>query len=149
MDVQHRKQASNSTHTSLFVLSASFNQYLCYWIIFAVVMTSFIAWPQMDSILFKSFFYILILLVPVVFAWQLLVLRKWQCQIIIDGALGGRLVNGQSFTFGKAAFICPLFCLLYLEFEDESRQICCVWADMLDDSQYRTLCRLVNQSRPV
>lgn len=146
MDVQHLKQASNSTHTSLFVLSASFNQYLCYWIMFAVVMTSFIAWPQIDSITLSITFYILISLVPVFFARQLWVLRKWQCQIIIDGKLGGRLENGQSFTFGKAAFICPLFCFLYLEFEDESRQIYCIWADMLDDTQYRTLCRLVNQS---
>lgn len=109
-------------------------------------MASFIAWPELDSILFNSLFYALILLVPLGFFWQLWTLKNWQCQIIIDGIFGGKLANEQLFIFGKPAFICPLFCLLYLEFEDQSRQICCVWADMLDDTEYRTLCRLLNQS---
>ncbi|MDP5145186.1 protein YgfX [Shewanella holmiensis] len=128
------------------MLRASFHQYLCYWLIFAVVMTSFIAWPSLESTLLTLIFYGCIVVVIIVFIRQLCRLRHWQCQIVLDGVSGGRLATEDLFKFGKPAFICPLFCMLYLEFEDHSRQICCVWADMLDDTQYRTLCRLAQQS---
>ncbi|WP_428833046.1 protein YgfX [Mucilaginibacter ginsenosidivorans] len=128
------------------MLRASFHQYLCYWLIFFVVLTSFIAWPSLESTLLMLSFYGLILGVVLVFIGQLRRLKNWHCQIVLDGVSGGRLDTEALFRFGKPAFICPLFCMLYLEFDDQSRQICCVWADMLDDSQYRTLCRLAKQS---
>ena len=109
-------------------------------------MTSFIAWPNLNSTLLTICFYGCILAAIIVFIGQLRRLRHWQCQIVLDGRSGGRLGTEDGFKLAKPAFICPLFCLLYLEFDDHSRQICCVWADMLDDTQYRTLCRLAKQS---
>ncbi|MGZ9897535.1 protein YgfX [Shewanella gaetbuli] len=140
---------SYSTQIHYYSLSASFHQLLACWVIFLVVLSSFIAWPELSSPLILISFYILILLLSFCWAWLLYRLKRWHCEFIIDNKGQGKLLPDGDFVQVKPAYICPFVCILYLQLDNQVRRDIWVWADMVNDTDYRTLCRVVNSYDPL
>nr|WP_280117347.1 protein YgfX [Shewanella aestuarii] len=129
------------------MLSASVNQYLSLVMAFAVIFSSFIAWPPLSSWLISCIFYLLLLITFSIFIKVLFMIRNWQCRFSLNKDGHGILNAADAFHFAKRPFISPFICILYIEFEDKYRDSIWVWSDMLNDSQYRLLCRLANHVR--
>lgn len=58
----------------------------------------------------------------------------------------GRLSTGEHFKVQKRTWVTPFVCLIYIEVDAEQRLLM-VWADMLVDTDYRLLCRLLLRAK--
>ena len=59
---------------------------------------------------------------------------------------GHDYLRAVTFRLTKNVWVTPfvsVFCVELTETERPKRQVLCVWADMLDDTNYRNLCRLL------
>ncbi|KVX03416.1 protein YgfX [Shewanella frigidimarina] len=140
---------STSTHMQQFALSASFLQRAALVVSFAVVLTSFLAWPYFPSLIYHSVQMLLFIIVIVIFAYRWRSVSRWHCLLTLGDKKTGTLVqrgNGSSnkIILTKRAFISPLLCVIFLQhLQTGDNRILLVWSDMLDDTAYRNLCRLL------
>jgi toxin CptA len=147
--------------TYLFNVKSSFLQKLALSLFTSLCLFSFSLWPTLNSLIYQIIKLSLVLSVAGFFIYQFWQLSRWKYQFTLDDAGQGILsvtesvpsasdINQQHFTQQRSAIVTPLFCLLFLEMTADNRQIKMilpVWRDMLDDTSYRHLCRLL--SRPI
>ncbi|WP_394391979.1 protein YgfX [Shewanella woodyi] len=129
-----------------FNLTSSFDQRFSLVVFASLCLTSFLAWPLLDSLLYhliKALFFSFMLLF---FIHQFLQLKSWHCQFVLNGAGEGRLQGEERFKLTQKAFVSPFICLFYIE-ADEKLTLMIVWSDMCDDTSYRNLCRLLLASK--
>lgn len=69
-------------------------------------------------------------------------LKTWQLSFVLDKKGQGRLASGECFQVQRKIWVTPFACLFGAKF-DTQRRLYIIWADMLSDSDYRHLCRLL------
>lgn len=147
--------------TYLFNVKSSFLQKLALSLFASLCLFSFTLWPTLNSLFYQIVTLLLAVNVAGFFIYQFWQLSRWKYQFMLDDAGKGILSVTESvlslsdlsqlhFTQQRSAIVTPLCCLLFLEMTADNRQIKMilpVWRDMLDDTSYRHLCRLL--SRPI
>ncbi len=141
---------SPRTHLYQFGLSASFLSRLALVCFFAVILCSFLAWPNLASSLafYAQLLLIFLTLCLLVYCWRKL--TRWQCIFSLDKHGFAQIVEPSSqiylVDFCRRALVNPLFCIMFLQdMHSGERRVLWVWHDMLTDTEYRTLCRLLLQ----
>ncbi|WP_268244268.1 protein YgfX [Shewanella algicola] len=141
---------SPRTHLHQFGLSASFLSRVALVCFFAVILCSFLAWPNLASsmLVYAQLLLALLTLCLMVYCWRKL--TRWQCIFSLDKRGFAQIVEHSSQTylvdFCRRALVNPLFCMIFLQdIHSGERRILWVWHDMLTDTEYRTLCRLLLQ----
>ncbi|QDE30403.1 MULTISPECIES: protein YgfX [Shewanella] len=139
---------NTSTHMRQFALSASLLQRGAWLMSLAIVSSSFLAWPHYPSFIFYIVQTILFITIIIIFVLGWRRLSRWHCVFSLGNNGAGTLVlagnsEPNKFRLTKKPFISPLLCLLYLQLQTGEKQLLLVWRDMLDDTAYRNLCRLL------
>lgn len=75
--------------------------------------------------------------------WQL---RHWHLSFVLSEKGEGRLPTGDHFYVLKNTLVTPFVCLIYARV-DEQLRLWLIWADMLDEVNYRHLCRLLLRAK--
>ena len=139
---------NGSTHRHQFSLSASLLQRGALLIATAIILSSFLAWPDHPFVIFKLIQALLFCIITIIFiiGWRRLL--RWQCIFSLGGKGVGTLKMGEygqtyRVSLAKKPFISPLLCFIYLQRETGEKRLLLVWRDMLDDTAYRNLCRLL------
>ncbi|WP_153915359.1 protein YgfX [Shewanella sp. TC10] len=127
-------------------LRASFNQFLSHIVLICVCLTSFLLWPDNQSIIFKLVYWLVLVIAVLFFSRHLLQLKLWQYDFNFYDAGNGKL-NNQTFILWRQPIVTVFACIMFIEFEsaavNNKRQLLIVWSDMLSDEHYRQLCRLL------
>jgi toxin CptA len=132
-----------------FALSASFLQRAGLTVFFAVILSSFLAWPSYSSLIYHIIQTLLFIVVMLIFVFEWRRLSHWRCLFSLGNKRAGTLLYGtgvqaSNISLSKKAFICPLVCIIFLQVSKSGDQrLLLVWSDMLDDTAYRDLCRLL------
>jgi toxin CptA len=140
---------NTSTQMQQFVLSASFLQRGALIVSLAVVLSSFLAWPSYPSLIYQIIQTLLFIATILIFIFEWRRVSRWRCLLSLGNKQAGTLlygVEGQSdnVRLCKKPFISPLLCIIFLQYtKTEERRLLLVWSDMVDDTAYRTLCRLL------
>ncbi|MBB1439260.1 hypothetical protein H5202_11325 [Shewanella sp. SG41-4] len=140
---------NTSTHMQQFALSASFLQRAALMVAFAVVLTSFLAWPHFPSLIYRITQMSLFLSIIFIFVYSWRSLSNWRCLLTLGDKGSGTLLQGENGSLNKIIltkkpFISPLLCVIFLQqAQTGDNRILLVWSDMLDDTAYRNLCRLL------
>ncbi|MFT6131673.1 MAG: toxin CptA [Shewanella sp.] len=140
---------STSTHMQQFALSASFLQRGALVVSFAVVLTSFLAWPYYPSLIYHAIQMLLFVTIIIIFFYSWRRVSSWRCLLTLGDKGAGTLLQGENgslnkITLTKKPFISPLMCIIYLQhLQTGENRVLLVWSDMLDDTAYRNLCRLL------
>lgn len=139
---------NSSTQLQQFALSASALQRGALLISATLILSSFWAWPNHHSVIFHLIQAILFCITIVIFITGWRRLLRWHCLLSLGNKGTGTLtmgVNGQTYRIRlvKKPFISPLLCFIYLQRETGEQRLLLVWRDMLDDTAYRNLCRLL------
>ncbi|WP_445773262.1 protein YgfX [Shewanella sp.] len=159
VDEQHLKgargsTASFSTHLHQFALSASLFSRLALVCAFAILLCSFLAWPISTLTLYQVIKWLLILVTMgvLVHCWRLL--SAWHCVLGLDNQ--GHVTVSAPDTgvcqmgFSRPPVVNPLLCIVFLQDIDTGEnRLLCIWQDMLTDTEYRSLCRLLLRTRTV
>lgn len=87
-----------------------------------------------------------ILLVCIFLLSQLWRLQHWRLDFVLSDKGEGRLSTGEHFQVLRRTWVTPFVCLMYIEVDTQLRLLM-VWADMLDDTDYRHLCRLLLRAK--
>ncbi|WP_299794103.1 protein YgfX [uncultured Shewanella sp.] len=130
-----------------FSLTASFDQRLSLVVFGAVSLTSFLAWPDIDNLYYLLIKGLCLSLLFLFLSYQLWSLNHWRCKFSLDVRGEGRLDNRRGdesvkFKLAGRRVVTPFASLFYLQ-TDRDKRLLIVWADMLDDTSYRHLCRLL------
>lgn len=85
-----------------------------------------------------------------IYCWRKLTL--WYCVLCIDNSGGATLTDAVSevcrVEFSRHPIVNPLVCIIFLrEVKTGEKRWVWVWQDMLTDTEYRTLCRLLLQRK--
>jgi len=112
-----------------------------------VCLTSFIAWPDIDSFYYSLTKNISFTLLLLFFGFQFWSLKYWACHFSLNVKGEGRLSvakisDREKFVLSGRRVVTPFASLFYIQTDSDKRLII-VWADMLDDTSYRHLCRLL------
>ncbi|SQH75589.1 conserved membrane protein of unknown function [Shewanella benthica] len=142
-----------------FRLTSSFDQRLALVVLASVCLCSFLAWPSLDNIIYLSIQYCAAGLTLVFFSYQFWQLTYWYCRFSLNRDGEGQIVfRGRSelavvdeiamekFTLILSPIVTPLVVFFYVHTQDMHvghRHLVIIWADMLDDTSYRHLCRLL------
>ncbi|MCL1149954.1 protein YgfX [Shewanella ulleungensis] len=155
MDEQHLKASSAftrsfSTHQHQFALSASFLFRFALVCAFAVMLCSFLAWPASSLSLYLFIQLLLAMLTLGLLIYCLRKLNLWYCVLCIDNSgrttVSDAVSKGCIVEFSRHPIVNPLVCVLFLrEVKTGEKRWVWVWQDMLTDTEYRTLCRLLLQ----
>ncbi|MCH1928698.1 hypothetical protein L9G16_00730 [Shewanella sp. A25] len=129
-----------------FSVSSSFDQRLSLVVFILVCSTSFLVWPSTDNLLLSLLKYVLIAVVFVFLIHSLWRLGDWQRRFSLNANGEGRLEDGEVFYILKETRVTPFVCLIYYVANDK-KQLLPIWADMLSDTDYRHLCRLLLQAK--
>ncbi|ABV35751.1 conserved hypothetical protein [Shewanella sediminis HAW-EB3] len=130
-----------------FSLKASFDQRLSLVVFCSVCLSSFLAWPDIDNFYYSFAKYLLFTLILLFFSYQFWSLNHWRCRFSLnvkgEGSLD-EMIRGERKTFELSGrrIVTPFVSLFYIRTVSEKRLII-VWSDMLDDTSYRHLCRLL------
>ncbi|MGX9461950.1 protein YgfX [Shewanella sp. A14] len=131
-----------------FALSASFLQRAALCVSLAIILSSFLAWPDYPSLIFHIIQILLFIITIVIFAHFWRKISRWRCVFTLGDKGAGSLLLGvntlpHKVTLTKKAFVSPLLCVIYLQQQTGEQRLLLVWSDMLDDTAYRNLCRLL------
>ncbi|MEI6858647.1 MAG: protein YgfX [Shewanella sp.] len=142
-----------------FRLTSSFDQRLALVVLACVCLSSFLAWPSIDNFIYLSIKYCAVGLTLVFFFYQFWQLKYWYCRCSFSRDGRGLIafrnrrrhtsVNDtatEKFTLVLSPLVTPLVVFFYIHTEDINvghRRLVIIWADMLDDTSYRHLCRLL------
>ncbi|QFU21695.1 hypothetical protein FS418_07300 [Shewanella sp. YLB-09] len=143
-----------------FNVSSSFDQRLSLVVFASVCLTSFLIWPYFDNLLYQVFKYVLLTACLVFFIYQFWRLNRWTCKFSLVSTGDGRVIYPtvnqlnsdcdeayfEKFTLIKKPVVTPFVVQFYIQIEEgnrSSKRMMFVWADMLDDTSYRNLCRLL------
>ncbi|QYX65921.1 hypothetical protein K2227_06245 [Shewanella putrefaciens] len=129
-----------------FSVKASFDQRLSLVVFICVCSSSFLFWPQSDNFALSLLKYLFIALVCIFLLSQLWRLQQWRLDFVLSDKGEGRLSTGEHFKVLKRTWVTPFVCLMYIEVDTQLRLLM-VWADMLDDTDYRHLCRLLLRAK--
>ncbi|MCS6174606.1 protein YgfX [Shewanella sp. SP1S2-4] len=129
-----------------FSVKASFDQRLSLVVFICVCSSSFLFWPQSDNFALSLLKYLFIALVCIFLLSQLWRLQQWRLDFVLSDKGEGRLSTGEHFQVLKRTWVTPFVCLMYIEVDTQLRLLM-VWADMLDDTDYRHLCRLLLRAK--
>ncbi|WP_076407702.1 protein YgfX [Shewanella sp. UCD-KL12] len=144
-----------------FTLTASFDQRLSLVVAACICLTSFLAWPYFGNAYFQLFKYLLFSLICLFFIYQFYQLKQWSCQFTLgdrgEGMLSIKAPNryiadstqvAKKFKLIRKPVITSFIVLFYIQLEGSHRKrLMIVWADMLDDTGFRHLCRLLLNAR--
>ncbi|MDB2386890.1 hypothetical protein N9W21_06060 [Shewanella sp.] len=125
-----------------FCLYRSFDQRLSLVVVAAICLTSFLLWPYSDSPFYLTIKAICFILCSVFFVWQFWRLKDWSCQFLLSSDGHGKLGLRQRFVVTGKPLITPFAVLFDVQCEQDIKRLV-VWRDMLDDTDYRHLCRLL------
>ncbi|RTR39031.1 hypothetical protein EKG38_08865 [Shewanella canadensis] len=130
-----------------FSLHASFDQRLSLVVFCGVCLTSFLAWPDIDNSYYSFAKYLFFTLLVLFFSYQFWSLNHWRCRFSLNAKGEGSLdernnSERESFVLSGRRFVTPFVSLFYIQ-TDSSKRLIIVWSDMLDDTSYRHLCRLL------
>lgn len=142
-----------------FRLTPSFDQRLALVVLASVCLSSFLVWPPLDNLIYLSIKYCAACLTLTFFSYQFWQLKHWYCRFSLGRDGEGRIVFGdksqltsvdetamEKFTLVLNPIVTPLVVFFYINTQDMSvgrRRLVIIWADMLDDTSYRHLCRLL------
>ena len=139
---------NSSTQTQQFSLSVSFLQRGALLILYAVVLSSFLVWPNSSNFFYEIFKCLVLALTIAIFIYCWRRLSGWSCVLSLEDNGSGTLTVdaiNHSIMLSRKAMISPLFCVVFLHnTHTDSAQMLVVWSDMLDDTHYRNLCRLLH-----
>ncbi|WP_445946669.1 protein YgfX [Shewanella sp.] len=115
-------------------------------------------WPRVDSSVYLGINILTGLVMLSVFAYQAYVLSQWGWELRLNSRGEGELkrilaVDSQSFIQDKPAIVTPIMCVLFLTLASDSvnsentpkSRTLMIFVDMLNDTDYRHLCRLLSQ----
>ncbi|MCL1144930.1 hypothetical protein L2747_02745 [Shewanella marinintestina] len=123
-------------------MSSSLGQCLSLAVISLVCLSSFVFWPYSESLIYLYFKYLLLTVCMSFFTWQLWHLRTWRCRFVLKSDGQGKLEGQTEFMVVARPVITPFAVMFDIKLATETRRIV-IWADMLDDINYRHLCRLL------
>jgi len=132
-----------------FALSASFLQRGALFVSLAVMLSSFLAWPSYPSLIYQLIQVLLIISTILIFVFGWRKISRWRCLLSLGNKRAGTLLydvmgQPQNIRLSKKPFISPLLCVIFLQYtKTGENRLLLVWSDMLDDTGYRTLCRLL------
>ena len=129
-----------------FSVKASLDQRLSLVVFVCVCSSAFLLWPQSDTIALSLLKYFFIALICIFLLSQLWRLQHWRLDFMLNDKGEGRLSTGEHFKVLKRTWVTPFVCLIYIEADAEQRLLM-VWADMLVDTDYRLLCRLLLRAK--
>ena len=124
-----------------FSLYSSFGQRLSLAVVAAICLTSFLIWPYSESLVYLVSKALIFSLCCGFFAWQFWLLRFWSRQFILS-ADGNVRLNQQRFVIKGRPIVTPFAVVFDIQSGCEEKRLV-VWADMLNDTNYRHLCRLL------
>lgn len=124
-----------------FSLYSSFGQRLSLTVVAAICLTSFLIWPYSESLVYLVSKAVTFSLCCCFFIWQFWLLRYWSCQFILS-ADGSVRLNQQRFVIKGKPIVTPFAVVFDIHCGRERKRLV-VWADMLNDTNYRHLCRLL------
>ncbi|RTR34683.1 protein YgfX [Shewanella atlantica] len=128
-----------------FSVNASFDQRLSLIVFCGVCLTSFLAWPDIDSFYYSFAKYLSFTLLVLFFCYQFWSLKHWRCRFSLNVKGEGSLDENnrsESFELVGRRLVTPFVSLFYIQ-TDSGKRLIIVWSDMLDDTSYRHLCRLL------
>ncbi|WP_028762737.1 protein YgfX [Shewanella colwelliana] len=125
-----------------FSITASIDQRLSLVVFTSICLTSFLAWPSFTITWYIILRYACAMLLLSYLGWQFYQLKTWHCSFWIDEAGKAGLSKPNISCQLKRFWVSPFAVVFQLE-NDQSSHFVIVWRDMLDDTSYRHLCRLV------
>ncbi|MCL1138871.1 protein YgfX [Shewanella pneumatophori] len=128
-----------------FDVKSSHGQRLSLAIISAICLSSFIVWPYLENSVYLAIKYLLICVCVCFFIWQFHRLKSWHCRFVICSDGTGKLESQRNFVVINKPFITPFAVMFDIQLQNETKRLV-IWADMLDDTNYRNLCRLLQLS---
>lgn len=142
-----------------FRLTSSFDQRLALVVLASVCLCSFLAWPSLDNLIYLSIKYSAAGLTLVFFSYQFWQLTFWHCRFSLSRDGEGQIVFlgrselasvdetvAKKFILVMSPIVTPLVVFFYVRTQDmkvDHKRLVIIWADMLDDTSYRHLCRLL------
>ncbi|WP_299492289.1 protein YgfX [uncultured Shewanella sp.] len=131
-----------------FSLVSSFDQRLTLVIFYLILLASFLFWPQTELVIFLTVKLLLFIALSILFVWQGWKLKCWQYQFSLTASGTGHFSNGRQFNLVKRPLISAFAVVFYYQYPDEKKiGAMMIWSDMLTDTDYRHLCRLLCQNR--
>ncbi|ABZ75644.1 conserved hypothetical protein [Shewanella halifaxensis HAW-EB4] len=125
-----------------FDVCSSFGQRFSLTVIAFVCLSSFFIWPYAENTLYILFKGLLFITCCVFFVWQLWRLKEWRCRFVLRADGVGKLEGNVDFALIGKPVITPFAVMFDISLAKQSRRLV-VWADMLDDTNFRHLCRLL------
>lgn len=125
-----------------FNLISSNGQRLSLAIICAICLSSFFIWPYIENTFYLLVKYLIACVCIAFFIKQFIALRYWHCSFIVRSDGSGKLEQAGNFIVINKPFITPFALMFDIQLQHETKRVV-VWADMLDDTNYRHLCRLL------
>ncbi len=124
-----------------FYLRSSIQQRLSFLVVAALCLSSFLLWPKAYPDIFVWFKALTFVLVVVVLGRAFLRLVRWQVDLSLDEEGEYWLLNGSECELVRS-YVMPLMCLVYLKVDGQERLVM-VFKDMLNEADYRALCRVL------
>ncbi|WOT04344.1 protein YgfX [Shewanella youngdeokensis] len=128
-----------------FSVTSSFGQRLSLAVLASVCLTSFCIWPSFDSSVYHSCRLLIFCCCLMFFIRVFWRLKYWRCQVLLSAEGHGVLNQQQRFIVTGKPIVTPFAVMFYVEYDGKVTRVV-VWADMLNDTNYRHLCRLLLQS---
>ncbi|MGS0694545.1 protein YgfX [Shewanella sp. 0m-4] len=125
-----------------FDVRTSFGQRLSLAVIALICLSSFLIWPYAENISYILLKALLFIACCIFFIWQIWRLKTWRCRFVLRADGGGKLEGNIGFVVKGKPVITPFAVMFDISFAKRSTRLV-VWADMLDDTNYRHLCRLL------
>lgn len=137
-----------------FSIKTSLLQKLALLVLAGLCLFSFWLWPVLDNVIYQGIKILLALSVSAFFIQQFWQLPQWHWQFSLDDR-GQGVVEAQgdepeniALVQYRPAIVTPLLCILFLVKDPQNQAVKVVlpvWVDMLDDTSYRHLCRLLSR----
>ena len=108
----------------------------------AICLSSFLIWPYIENTFYLLVKYLIACVCIAFFIKQFLALRHWHYNFIVRSDGSGKLEQAGNFIVINKPFITPFALMFDIQLLHETKRVV-VWADMLDDINYRHLCRLL------
>ncbi|MCG9695937.1 hypothetical protein L1D21_03060 [Shewanella sp. Isolate11] len=108
----------------------------------AVCFTSLLAWPAINHLAITLFKWLVAIGLAIFFILQWLKLKLWSFEFWVDEAGQASCDQLDAPCQIKLLWISPLILVFQLR-DLKRKRLVLVWRDMLDDTSYRHLCRLL------
>ena len=125
-----------------FDLTSSNGQRLSLTVVALICLSSFFIWPYAENTLYILLKFLLFSSCCVFFIWQIYRLKYWRCQFVLKADGKGKFTSGCDFVLQGKPVITPFAVIFDVAFAGGKKRFV-LWADMLDDTNYRNLCRLL------